>query len=376
MPSSGLGEVTPGGAEGARIPGMQDLRAPVLAHRRPTTGPDLRVHARLSDAVGWTPLVQMRRALEGHEGCGEDRCEVWAKLEFMNPMGSVKDRIARFMILEALESGQLREGGTIVESSSGSTAMGLAMMAAQYGLKTKLVVRRQTSKEKLDCLRALGVELVLVDGTLPPEDPESYNRKALQVVEQTPGAYYPDQHNNRANNRAHYLTTGPEIWRQMDGRIDYFVAGIGTGGTVSGVARYLKEQDPAIRVVAVDIAGSVFTEYFRSRRMVEPAPYRVEGLGDEEIINCPEFELLDDMVQVTDRQAFHWARRLAKREAVFAGGSSGGALWGVSQVARQLDGSLGRPARIATLFPDSGGRYLSTIYNDEWMRAQGLLDDG
>lgn len=329
----------------------------------------MRVFDRLSDAVGWTPLVRLGRSVEGLDS------EVFAKLEFMNPMGSVKDRIARHMILDALERGELEPGGTIVEASSGSTAMGLAMMAAHYGLKAKMVVRRQASKEKLDCLRALGVELVLVDGTLPPDDPESYNRKARQVAAETPGAYFPDQHNNRANNEAHYRTTGPEIWRQMDGRIDAFVASMGTGGTISGVARYLKEQDPAVRVVAVDVVGSVFTDYFKHGRLVPPRPYRVEGMGDEEIIGCPEFELLDDMIQVTDGEAFAAARRLARSEAVFAGGSSGAALWGVHQVAGRLRDELRRPPRIVTVFADSGARYLSTIFNDEWMREQGLLEE-
>jgi cystathionine beta-synthase len=248
--------------------------------------------------------------------------------------------------------------------------MGLAMMAVQYGLRCKLVVRKTTSPEKLDCLRALGAELVLVDGSLPPDHPESYNRKAHVLAEQTPGAYFPDQHNNRSiNNEAHYHTTGPEIWRQMDGRIDHVVLGIGTGGTVSGVARYLKEQDPDIRVTAVDVEGSVFTEYFRHGCHGAPGQYRLEGLGDEEIIGCPEFELLDDMVQVKDRDAFLAARELTRREGIFAGGSSGAALLGV----RRLVETLPTGARIVTLFPDSGSRYLSTIYNDEWMRRHGYM---
>jgi cystathionine beta-synthase len=322
--------------------------------------------------------VRLGRVVEAIAGCrpgDAGRSEVWAKLEFMNPMGSVKDRIARHMIRQALASGALEPGGTVVEASSGSTAMGLAMMANQLGLQAKLVVRRQTSKEKLACLRAVGAELVLVDGTLPPEHPESYNRKAHQVVAETPGAYFPDQHNNRANNQAHYETTGPEIWRQMDGRIDAFVAGIGTGGTVSGVGRYLKERDPEIRIVAVDVVGSVFTDYFRTGTRIEPGPYRVEGLGDEEIIGCPEFDVIDRMVQVTDVQAFRFARRLARQEAIFAGGSSGAALWGVSQVVLDLARELGRPVRVATLFPDSGSRYLSTIFDDDWLRREGLLDE-
>ena len=223
-------------------------------------------------------------------------------------------------------------------------------------------------------LRAMGVELVLVDGNLPPEDPESYNRKARELAAADPTAYFPDQHNNRENNQAHYATTGPEIWQQMEGRIDVFVAGMGTGGTISGAGRYLKEQDASIRVVAVDIEGSVFTEYFRTGQHGRPQRYLVEGLGDEEIIGCPEFEVLDEVLQVSDRQAFCATRELARAEAILAGGSSGAALWGVREVARRHAAEGGdRPLRIATLFPDSGSRYLTTIFNDDWMRERGLL---
>ena len=318
---------------------------------------------RISETVGWTPLVKLGPSVAGLP------CEVFAKIEFLNPMGSVKDRIARFIVEKALSEGRLRAGDVIVENSSGNTAMGLAMMAALHGLECKMVVRQQTSPEKLDALRAMGVELILVDGTLPPEHPESYNQKAKHVAATTPRAFCPDQHNNRENNEAHYRTTGPELWEQMEGRIDVLVAGIGTGGTVSGVARYLKEQDPDVRVVAVDSQGSVFTGYFRTGRPGRPGHYLVEGLGDEEIIGCPEFELIDEMVQVPDAEAFRCARELARREAILAGGSSGAALWAVRQVAQRLD----RPARIVTLFPDSGYRYLSTVFNDTWMKDRGFL---
>jgi cystathionine beta-synthase len=318
----------------------------------------------ISEAVGETPLLRLGPAVAGLP------CEAFAKLEFLNPMGSVKDRIARYLVERALADGRLAPGGVIVEASSGNTAMGLAMMAARHGLRCKMVVRRQTSREKLASLRALGVELVLVDGALPPEHPESYNRKARQVAAETPGAFFPDQHNNRENSEAHYRTTGPELWRQMEGRIDVFVAGIGTGGTISGVARFLKEQDPRVRVVAVDVEGSVFSDHFRGGPPGRPRPYLLEGLGDEEVIACPEFERIDDMLQVSDREAFLAARDLARSEGVFAGGSSGAALWGVRQVAAGLD----RPARIATLFPDHGSRYLSTLYDDDWMRGKGFIE--
>ncbi len=324
---------------------------------------DKRVFNKISEAVGWTPMVRLHRSVK------DLKCEVFAKLEFLNPMGSVKDRIARFMVEEALKTGDLASGGTIVESSSGNTAMGLAMMAELEGLNCTMVVRQRTSKEKLDCLRAMGVDLVLVDGHLPPEGPESYNQKARRLAAEHPDWYFPDQHNNRVNNEAHYRTTGPEIWEQMDGRIDVLVAGIGTGGTICGAARYLKEQDPLIKIVAIDPEGSVFFDWFHEGRLSEPGPYLIEGLGDEEIIGCPEFDLLDDMLRVSDREAFLATRELARKEAILAGGSSGAALWGVRQVAKAMDG----PGRIVTLFPDSGTRYLSTIFNDVWMRDRGLL---
>ncbi len=327
---------------------------------------DLHVYERISDAVGWTPMVKLSRSVEGFGG------EVFAKIEYLNPMGSVKDRIARFMIEQSLGEGKLRPGDVIIENSSGNTAMGLAMMAILNRLSCRMVVRRQTSKEKLDCLRAMGVELVLVDGDLPPEDPESYNQKARRLAAETPGAHYPDQHNNRINNEAHYRTTGPEIWQQMDRQIDYLVAGIGTGGTICGVARYLKEQDAKIQVIAIDPVGSVFYDFFKTGKPGVPRPGLLEGLGDEEVIGCPEFELIDEMFQVTDRDAFLATRELARQEAILAGGSSGAALWGVRKLASQLE----RPARIVTLFPDSGNRYLSTIYNDDWMASNGLLEGG
>lgn len=325
---------------------------------------ELLVYDRISGAVGWTPMVRLHRTMQGFRG------EVLAKIEFMNPMGSVKDRIARYMVEKALREKRIAPGDVIIENSSGNTAMGLAMMAVLEDLGCRMVVRRQTSREKLDCLRAMGVELVLVDGTLPPDHPESYNQMAKRLAADTPHAFFPDQHNNRDNNEAHYQTTGPEIWQQMEGRIDYFVAGMGTGGTICGVARYLKEQDPRIRVIAVDPVGSVFYDHFKKGKAGEIGPYLVEGLGDEEVIGCPEFELIDDMYQVTDRDAFLTARDLARKEAILAGGSSGAALWGVRRLVHDLD----RAARIVTLFPDSGSRYLSTIYSDDWMRSHGFLE--
>ena len=330
---------------------------------RSAMGPDKRVCRDVSEAIGRTPLVRLNGVVAGYAG------EVWAKLEFMNPMGSVKDRLGKHLVERAAADGRLAPGGTLVEASSGNTAMGLGMMAVLRGYRCKVAVRDRTSKEKVDARRAIGVEVEVVDGSLPPDHPESYARVMERIVRETPGAYFPDQHNNRENNEAHYLTTGPELWEQMDGDIDYFVAGMGTGGTMSGVARYLKERDPRIRVIAVDPVGSVFASYFRTRKLGRPGSYLVEGLGDESLCECVEWDLLDDVFTVPDAEAFRGARDLARQDAILAGGSSGAALWGVRELIRRLDG---HPARIATLFPDGGGRYLSKVFNPEWLKAKGV----
>jgi cystathionine beta-synthase len=321
-----------------------------------------RCYDSIIDVIGKTPLVRLNRVTADIPG------EVFAKLEFLNPMGSSKDRIARHMIEKAEREGTIKKGDLIIENSSGNTAMGLALIAIQKGYRLKVVVRDRISREKLDQLKALGVEIHTVDATLPPEHPDSYNNITPRLARETPHCFFPDQHNNRDNNEAHYLGTGPEIWEQMEGRIDYFVAGIGTGGTIGGTARFLKEQDPKIQVVAVDPVGSVFYEYFHRQKLVKPGPYLLEGLGDEFLIRCADFSVIDDMLQVTDREAFQAARELARREGILAGGSSGAALWGV----RQLAAKIARPARIVTVFPDGASRYLSTIYSDEWLAGKGL----
>ena len=317
------------------------------------------------EAIGSTPLVSLKRITEGISS------EVFAKLEFTNPMGSSKDRIAKHMIEAAERDGRLKLGMTILENSSGNTAMGMALMAIQKGYRLKVVVRDTTSREKLDQLAALGVEIIKADTSLPPKHPNSYNNLAARLARETPNCYFPDQHANRENNAAHYHGTGPELWEQMEGRIDYFVAGAGTGGTIGGAGRYLKEQDPRIKIIAVDPLGSVFFDHFRGIKNLKSSRYRIEGIGDEFPIPTMEFDLIDDMVQVSDAQAFRTTRRLAREEGILAGGSSGAALWAVIKLARTLE----RPARIATLFPDGASRYLSTIFNDAWMREMGYLDN-
>lgn len=324
---------------------------------------DKRTYNNILEAVGNTPLVRLNKITNGIES------DIFAKLEFLNPMGSVKDRIAKYMIEKAEKEGRIKEGQLIIENSSGNTALGLALVAIQKGYKLKVIVRDSLSKEKLDQLHALGVEIQKVDHTLPPESPDSYNNITPRIVAQTPGCFFPDQHNNCDNNETHYRTTGPEIWEQMDGRIDYFVAGMGTGGTMGGVARFLKEKDPHITIIGIDPVGSIFHDYFHTRKLVKPEPYLVEGLGDEFLIGCADFSNINDMYCVTDKDAFHHARLLVRKEGIMAGGSSGAALFGVLKLAR----SLKKPARIVTIFPDSASRYLSTIFNDKWMEANGLL---
>lgn len=321
------------------------------------------VYENILDVVGNTPMVKLQKVTAGKGS------EIFAKLEFMNPMGSVKDRAAKYMIEKAEEDGRIKDGQLIIENSSGNTALGLALVAIQKGYRLKVVVRDRISKEKIHQLEALGVDVHKVDSSLPPEDPDSYNKITPRIVKEIPDCYFPDQHNNRENNDSHYYSTGPEIWEQMDGNIDYFIAGIGTGGTIGGVAKYLKEKDPEIKVIAIDPFGSIFYNYFKTGKITESAPYLIEGLGDEFLIECADFSNIDDIYQVSDKESFQFARKLMKEEGILGGGSSGSALWG----ALKLADSLEKPARIVTIFPDGSARYLSTIFNDNWMKEHNLL---
>jgi cystathionine beta-synthase len=314
------------------------------------------------DSVGNTPLVKLNKIT------ANVKSEIYAKIEFYNPMGSIKDRIAKYMIEKAEKEGKLKPGATIVENSSGNTALGLALVAIQKGYKLKIVIRDRTSKEKLNLLEALGVELIKVDSTLPPEDPNSYNNITPKIVAETPDVFFPDQHNNRDNNEAHYMTTGPEIWEQMEGKIDYFIAGIGTGGTICGVSKYLKEKDPNIKVIAIDPIGSIFYDYFYHKKIVKASPYLIEGLGDEFLIKCVDFSLIDEMYKISDKKAFEYTKLLVRKEGIMGGGSSGAAIWGALKLAKSID----KKARIVTIFPDTSFKYVSTIFNDEWMRDKGL----
>ncbi len=321
------------------------------------------VYDNILDLIGNTPLVKLNKVTS------DVNSEIYAKLEFMNPMGSVKDRAAKYMIEKAEEDGRIKKGQLIIESSSGNTALGLALVSIQKGYKLKVIVRDKISKEKINQLEALGVDVHKVDSTLPPDDPNSYNLITPKIVKETPDSYFPDQHNNRENNDSHYYSTGPEIWDQMDGKIDYFIAGMGTGGTLGGVAKYLKSKDNNIKVIAVDPIGSIFYNYFNTGEISESSPYLIEGLGDEFLIECADFSNIDEMYQVSDKDSFKYAKKLMKEEGILGGGSSGAALWGALKLAR----SLKKSARIVTIFPDGASRYLSTVFNNEWIKKNNLL---
>jgi len=317
----------------------------------------------LIQSIGNTPLVKLSNISKNV------KADIWAKLEFMNPGGSVKDRIAKYMIEKAEREGKLKPGDTIIENSSGNTAMGLAIVARQKGYKLKIVIRDTTSKEKLKMLEILGVDLILVDASMPPEEEKSYNNYAKYLADRNPDYYYVDQHNNLDNNETHYMTLGPEIWKQTEGVIDYFIAGVGTGGTIGGVGKYLKEQNKKIQVIGIDPVGSVFYDYFKYKKLVKPSRYLIVGIGDEFLIKTAQLDQLDDMIHIDDKTAFEWTKKLASEEGIVAGGSSGANIYGSVKIAQEID----KPINIVTLICDTGFKYFSTIYNDEWLEKNNLI---
>jgi cystathionine beta-synthase len=310
------------------------------------------------DAIGDTPLVRLSRL-----GAGL-RPQLVAKIEALNPGGSIKDRAALALIEAAERDGKLKPGGTIVEPTSGNTGTGLAIAASLKGYRVIAVMPDKMSKEKIDLLRAYGAEVVVAPTEVSPESPESYYRVADRLTQEIPGAFQPNQYKNQANPEAHYRTTGPELWRQSGGKITHLVVGVGTGGTVTGVGRYLREQKPDIEIIGADPVGSIFSSG-------EVKPYLVEGVGEDFWPETFDPSVVDRYITVADKDSFLMTRRLAATEGILAGGSCGLALHAAVEVAREVDDA---DAMIAVILPDGGRSYLSKVFNDAWMRQYGFLE--
>ena len=329
------------------------------------THPHLTPYDNVLDTIGWTPLIRL-----GRVGAGV-RTPVYGKAEYANPGGSVKDRIGLAIIEDAELRGDLKPGGTVVEGTSGNTGVGLAVAAALKGYRCIFTMPDKMSQEKVRLLKAYGAEVVITPTAVPPDHPDNYVMKAKQIVKDTPGAVLANQFYNPVNPEAHYRTTGPEIWEQTGGRVTHFVAGAGTGGTVSGAGKYLKEKNPKIRVIAGDPVGSLYTGWARTRTMGEGAPYKVEGIGGDKIPTTILLEHIDEFRQLGDRESMAMARRLAREEGMLVGGSAGLNVALALQVAREVDDP---DACVVTILCDTGERYLSKLFNDEWMQENQLLE--
>jgi len=318
------------------------------------------------DTLGNTPLVKLNKVTEGIKGT------ILAKVEYFNPGNSVKDRMALRMIEDAEKAGLIQPGGTIIEGTSGNTGMGLALAAIAKGYKTVFVMSDKQSKEKQDILRAVGAEVVVCPVDVAPEDPRSYYSVAKRLSQETPNSFYPNQYDNMSNTAAHYEATGPEIWHGTEGKITHLAAGVGTGGTICGSSKYLKEQNPSVFTLGLDTYGSVFKKYKETGVFDENEiyPYKTEGIGEDILPKNVNFEVIDQFIKVTDKDAALMTRRLAKEEGLFVGWSCGSAVFGALEYARE---HLTETDTMVIILPDHGTRYLGKIYNDEWMAAQGWL---
>jgi cystathionine beta-synthase len=299
------------------------------------------------------------------------KASIYGKLEYMNPGGSVKDRIAFQIIADAEAAGDIKPGGTIVEATSGNTGAGLAMAAAVKGYKCIFVMPDKMSDEKIRALRAYGAKVVITPTNVAPEDPRSYYSVARRIANETPNAFYANQYHNQSNPRAHYQTTGPEIWQQLEGKVDAFISAAGTGGTISGTGKYLKEHNPDCRIIAADPIGSVYYDYFYTGKMPPAYSYKVEGFGEDFLPTTMHFDFVDEVVRVTDKECFDTARRLVREEGLYTGGSAGGAVAAAIKYAERID----RHVNIVTILCDSTSRYLSKFFDDEWMRENGFLNE-
>lgn len=323
------------------------------------------LYQNILETVGNTPIVKLNR-LTSHLPF-----PVYVKVEFFNPGSSVKDRIAIKIVEEAERRGELKPGGTIVEATSGNTGMGLALVAAVKGYKAIFVMPDKMSLEKIQALRAFGARVVVTPTNVEPDDPRSYYSVAKRLSVETPNACYANQYHNPDNPKAHYETTGPEIWRQTNGKITHFIAGLGTGGTISGVAKFLKEKNPKIKIIGVDPEGSIYTEYKKSGKWGPIFSYKTEGIGEDFMPSTIDFSVIDEVIQVNDRECLTTTRKLARQEGLFVGGSCGAAVAGALKWAEKQQGDIFP----VILLPDSGSRYLSKVFNDDWMRECGFLEE-
>lgn len=314
------------------------------------------VHDNILELVGNTPLVRLHRITQGLKP------KIFAKLESLNPGGSIKDRIALHMLEVAERDGKLKPGGTIIEATSGNTGAGLALAAAIKGYRAVFVVLDKVAPEKIALLRAYGAEVVIAPTAVPFDHPDSYMNVANRLEKEIPGAWMARQHFNPANTETHYLTTGPEIWKQTDGKVDVLVAGAGTGGTITGIAQFLKEKNPKVRIVDADPEGSIFSGD-------TPRPYKVEGIGEDFYPSSYDPKIVDEFVRVSDKNSFLTARRITREEGILVGGSSGTAMWAALQVAPRYDENT----TLVVVFPDTGRGYLSKLYLDDWMKENGFM---
>jgi len=316
------------------------------------------------DAVGDTPIVRLNQ-VGSHVAA-----EIYVKLEYMNPGGSMKDRVAINIVRDYERRGLLKPGGTIVEATSGNTGMGLALVAAIRGYKCIFVMPDKMSEEKIKALQAFGARVVICPTAVEPEDPRSYYSVSRRLAEETPGAVLANQYYNPANPEAHYLSTAPEIWAQTGGELDAFCAGMGTGGTLSGCAKYFKEKRSEIKIVGVDPVGSLYYDYVKTGTMVRPRPYKVEGIGEDFLPGTMNLGLVDEVIRVNDKECFLMTRDLVRREGIYCGGSSGAAVAGAIKYAEMA----AKKMKIVILLPDSAQKYLSKIFDDNWMRQNGFLE--
>ncbi len=324
-----------------------------------------KIYNSLLETIGETPIVRLNQVID------DSPHEFYAKIESFNPGGSVKDRIAVAMIEEAEKRGELKPGGTIVEATSGNTGLGLAFVSAIKGYKCIFIMPDKISEEKRAILRAYGAKVVITPTAVEPEDPRSYLSVSKKIAQSIPNCFYANQYHNPDNPQRHYKTTGPEIWKQMDGQLDVFVGGAGTGGTISGVGKYLKEQNKNIKIICADPIGSILYDLYYHKKIVDPPkPYKVEGVGEDMLPENVHLDVMDGFEQVSDQEAFKLTRRLIAEEAICVGPSSGMALAGAIKFSKKLK----TPSKILVMFPDSGRAYLSKAFNDQWLIENSLYE--